>query len=139
MLFVFRTCYPSKDILHIVSQCDGRNILQEVLNLHDLEKAIRMFGDLPEGSFYHISTVDNVLVLLWHFTPCKQAKYENFANVFSHDRSFKFNSRCPRGIVSMSYFVLHDKTVLFLIIQMIQSGGLYVINMYTLMSVKVFG
>ena len=112
MLFVFRTCDPSKDLLRIVSQSDGRNVLQEMLNLPYLEKAIRICRELPEGSLQYMCTIENIVVLSWNFkyyTPCRQATRENFGNVLLPERLFEFKSKCPRGTVSMPYFVIQDK------------------------------
>ena len=46
-VIVFQTRDPSKDLLRIVSQSDGRYILEEMLNLPCLEEAIRKRVELP--------------------------------------------------------------------------------------------
>ena len=112
MLFVFRTRDPSKDLLRIVSQSDGRNILQEMLNLPYLEEAIRKRRELLEGSLHYMCTIDNIVVLSWnfkYFTPSRKATRENFGNVLLPERLFEFKSKCPRGTVSMPYFVIQNK------------------------------
>jgi len=63
VLFVFQTRDPSKDLLDIVSQSDGRYILEEMLNLPCLEEAIRKRVELPEGSLHYMCTIDSILVL----------------------------------------------------------------------------
>ena len=141
MLFVFRTRDPSKDLLCIVSQSSG-NILEEILNLLDLEEAICKYCELPEGSLLHMCTIDDIIVLSWnfeHFTPCRKATHEDFNNVLSRTRLFEFKSKCPRGTVSMPFLSFEIRTVIFLMIQMIQCSCLFVMIIYSLKSLKVDG
>ena len=113
MLFVFKTFDPSKDLLRIVSRASGTIIQNEILNLPLLEEAIRSCCELPsEGTLHYMCKIDNIVVLSWdfkNFTPCRQATIENFGDVLQFERSFEFTSKCPKGTVSMPYFVIQDK------------------------------
>ena len=49
---------------------------------------------------------------MWNFdeyTPCSGASRENFELVKTSERKFKFHNGCPKGIISLPYFILKDE------------------------------
>ena len=105
MFFVFKTSESQKHLLHIAANLQ-MDILNDKMILQSLEEALREDIELPSGDLHHICNIEDIVVLMWNFdeyTPCSGTSSEDFTRIF------KFHNGCPKGIISLPYFILKDK------------------------------